>query len=216
MTCGDFCHDVYCYTMREHFCHDDSCRPAPASRADAALDRLNESIAKIDPEATVQFLYEALGVSSRKDALSAITGLKERVRFTEDFETLQLRLTRLREACSQENDEVCQLLGKVLGYPWFKDDQANFPGATEADGVCVGDNVAVTMAMQAAHKIEFLQAEVEVLRGIGCGEDTDGPCGVCVKCYKAELHYWLKHVRLDGLGDIDLMNFRRAGRMSHG
>lgn len=28
-----------------------------------------------------------------------------------------------------------QILAKALDFPWFKDDQVNFPGATEADGV---------------------------------------------------------------------------------
>jgi hypothetical protein len=119
-------------------------------------------------------LYSALGVETLKDALSAVRGLQERVRFTADFESLQLRLIRLSEACAKENDEVCQILGKVLGYPWFKDDQANFPGATEAEGVCVGDNVAVTMAMQAARKIADLTTEVEDLKYQSM-EDQLGP-----------------------------------------
>lgn len=50
--------------------------------------------------------------------------------------------------------EITQLCGKALGYPWFKDDQKNFPGATERDGVCVGEHVAVTIVMElvAAYK----------------------------------------------------------------
>jgi hypothetical protein len=52
--------------------------------------------------------------------------------------------------------EVEQTLGKALDYPWYKDDQKNFPGATEADGVCTGDNVAETLALEAAHRIEYL------------------------------------------------------------
>lgn len=31
-------------------------------------------------------------------------------------------------------------------------------------------------------EVERLTAEVEVLRGVGCMEDGDGPCGVCRKC----------------------------------
>lgn len=31
-------------------------------------------------------------------------------------------------------------------------------------------------------EVESLQAEVEMLRGVGCSEDGDGPCGVCRKC----------------------------------
>jgi hypothetical protein len=49
--------------------------------------------------------------------------------------------------------EVEQILGKALGYPWYKDDKKNFPNATEADGVCVGDNIAESLAMEAATAI---------------------------------------------------------------
>lgn len=72
-------------------------------------------------------------------------------------------LERLRTACSKLNDGVSQTLGKVLDYPWFKDDQKNFPGATEANGVCVGEHVAETIAMEAAREIERLRARVAEL-----------------------------------------------------
>lgn len=62
-------------------------------------------------------------------------------------------IARLRNACSTMNYDVSQTLGKALGYPWFKDDQKNFPGATEKDGVCVGDHVAESIAMAAASRI---------------------------------------------------------------
>ena len=60
---------------------------------------------------------------------------------------------RLRLACSRINDEVCQSAGKALGYPWFKDDPANFPGATEANGVCVGDHVAESIVEELARSL---------------------------------------------------------------
>ena len=53
---------------------------------------------------------------------------------------------------------------QMLGYPWFKDDQVNFPGATEEQGVCVGDHVAATLSMDAARKIEKAEAERARLR----------------------------------------------------
>lgn len=68
---------------------------------------------------------------------------------------------RLLNAYSQQNYEVCQTLGKVLGYPWLKDDQKNFPGSTEADGVCVGEHVAESIAEEAAKKITELQSMIE-------------------------------------------------------
>jgi hypothetical protein len=34
--------------------------------------------------------------------------------------------------------------------------------------------------------VERVTAEVEMLRGVGCCEDGDGPCGVCLKCARRE------------------------------
>jgi hypothetical protein len=64
-------------------------------------------------------------------------------------------------ALIKESDEIAQVLGKALGYPWYKDDPKNFPNATEADGVCVGDHTAWSLAMCAADKIKELEDKVE-------------------------------------------------------
>lgn len=64
------------------------------------------------------------------------------------------KISSLINAISKENDEICQALGKALHYPWFKDDQENFPGANEETGVCVGEHVAVSIAEEAAKWIE--------------------------------------------------------------
>lgn len=77
------------------------------------------------------------------------------------YEASRAEITRLREACSRENEDISQVLGKVLGYPWFKDDRANFPDATEADGVCVGEHVAISLADEAAAKIARLRQALE-------------------------------------------------------
>lgn len=74
------------------------------------------------------------------------------------FRDAQDEAARLKKACAAQNQEVCQTLGKALECPWFKDDQKNFPGSTEEDGVCVGDQVAETLAAAAAGKIEELEA----------------------------------------------------------
>ncbi len=72
-------------------------------------------------------------------------------------------ILRLRKALATQQAEIQQILGKALGYPWFKDDQKNFPGATEENGVCVGEHVAETLAMEAAAKITELKRKVEEL-----------------------------------------------------
>lgn len=77
----------------------------------------------------------------------------------DEVETLRAEVVRMKKAASTINEEVCQTLGKVLNYPWLMDDQTNFPGATEVDGVCVGDHVAETLAAEAAERIDKLQAE---------------------------------------------------------
>jgi hypothetical protein len=82
-------------------------------------------------------------------------------------------IQRLRNAYSKENDEISQIAGKVLDYPWFKDDQQNFPGATEKDGVCVGDHVAASIVMELANRfVEYehrlKQAEKWMRHSINC------------------------------------------------
>ena len=57
-------------------------------------------------------------------------------------------------------NEIEQILGKALGYPWYKDDPKNFPDATEANGVCVGDHVPESLAAEAAARIADLQADL--------------------------------------------------------
>ena len=62
-----------------------------------------------------------------------------------------------RTSMLQEFHDIEQTLGKALGYPRYKDDQKNFPGATDADGVCVGDHVAASLATEAAERIRVLE-----------------------------------------------------------
>lgn len=71
-------------------------------------------------------------------------------------------LARLRASMAAENDRICQILGAVLGYPRFCDDQRNFPSATEADGVCVGDHVAMSLASEAARELKRLKDVLHV------------------------------------------------------
>jgi hypothetical protein len=73
---------------------------------------------------------------------------------------------RMVNAGIKNEHEIEQILGKALGYPWFKDDQKNFPGATEEHGVCVGEHVAVTLAMEAAERIKDGDMIVERLHRI--------------------------------------------------
>ena len=66
------------------------------------------------------------------------------------------KLKEVRDKMIKESQEIEQILGKALGYPWYKDDPTNFPNATEADGVCVAPNTAASLAMHAADKIKMM------------------------------------------------------------
>lgn len=108
------------------------------------------------------FTWSSLGVkASFEYAVAILKCTFERVgaqykRITE----LEAKIKRQLNAFAKVNDEICQTLGKVLGYPWYKDDQKNFSGATEADGICQGENIAECMAIEAAKRIKKLESQV--------------------------------------------------------
>ena len=77
---------------------------------------------------------------------------KANFQLREGAEEQQQRMNYLRKEIFEQNQEIEQTCGNVLGYPWFKDDQKNFPGATEKDGVCVGDHVAATIVSELASR----------------------------------------------------------------
>ncbi len=81
-----------------------------------------------------------------------------------EIAALKAEIERLKRAAAQESHAIEQIFGPALGYPPYSGDQKNFPGATEADGVCVGEHVAASLAAEAADKIRALLAEVELLR----------------------------------------------------
>lgn len=109
---------------------------------------------------------------AERDALTAeVTRLKaveadydyherEMIELEEDNARLTARVAKLEWACSATQHDIQQTLGKALNYPWYKDDQKNFPNATEADGVCVGDHVAESLADETVTKITALRAEI--------------------------------------------------------
>lgn len=80
--------------------------------------------------------------------------------------SLSAENARLRKACRAQEHEISQTLGRALGYPRYVDDPATFPGATEADGVCTGDHVAETLALQAAEQIERAKKVEQALHGL--------------------------------------------------
>ena len=92
--------------------------------------------------------------------LHAKNQLDECLRINEKLAAQQAIINKAKK----ESLDIEQVLGKALGYPWFKDDQFNFPNATETDGVAVGDHTAWSLACEAADKIKELQNELDRLK----------------------------------------------------
>ncbi len=67
------------------------------------------------------------------------------------------RYTKVANGYSTTQHEISQALGRALGYPRYADDQENFPGADDSDGVCVGELLAEDLASLAAREIESLK-----------------------------------------------------------
>jgi hypothetical protein len=110
-------------------------------------------------------------------------------------------LIALRKVLSRMNDEICQTLGKALGYPWFKDDQKNFPGATEENGVCVGEHVAESIAAEAASRLTAMREEIERKDAL-CNKYKWQVRDTCVRAEAAEAEVRRLTALLEPLGRI--------------
>lgn len=77
------------------------------------------------------------------------------------------RILNLRTAIAKSQEEITQICGKALGYSWYKDDQKNFPGATEKTGVCVGEHVAETIVAELADKYAKANERIKRLEAAG-------------------------------------------------
>jgi hypothetical protein len=74
--------------------------------------------------------------------------------------------------------------------------------AEENDCAALHDDVDKLEQENAALKdqLEIKQAEVDVLRGVDCEANGDGPCGICVKCLRAQVERLTRPVSMDELG----------------
>jgi hypothetical protein len=89
-----------------------------------------------------------------------ITGRKTPLAAADEIERLRAWKEKVIYQARRDEESICQDLGRALGFPSYRDDLVNFPDATEADGVCVGDLVGVVLAEMAADKITALRAEI--------------------------------------------------------
>jgi hypothetical protein len=85
-----------------------------------------------------------------------------RSKLLEDYGYIIDNLREKETKMLKELREIEQILGAALGFPWFKDDQKNFPNATESDGVCIGDHTAWSLALMAADKIKALEEKINL------------------------------------------------------
>lgn len=118
---------------------------------------------------------------------------------------------RLKSAAIAANEEICQTLGAVLGYPWFKDSPEIFPNASEADGVCVGPDTAETLAVAAAGRIKTLKASNERMEAalravVNLIDDSYGVAGLHLN---GDVAPW-DELRTGGLYDEWLVAFDTA------
>lgn len=109
----------------------------------------------------------------------AFTRAEYTLRLFATLDRERAEVERLKTAFAASDDEIQQILARALGwYPWYKDDQKNFPGATEVDGVCVGDHVGASLAEETAREIAALRGLLADCRryinvwGIGPDEET--------------------------------------------
>jgi hypothetical protein len=128
-------------------------RKTPLEAADE-IERLRSELEKLsDPSAVhVSILHGKIALT--KEQARHIAGVDQ------EIERLRAWKEKVIDQARRDEDSICQDLGRALGFPWFKDDPVNFPNATEADGVCVGEHVAATLAKMAADKITALRAEI--------------------------------------------------------
>ena len=111
------------------------------------------------------------GMNKQRDSdQSVVDGLDAKI--TEQAAEIK----KLEDIGCKTDGEIEQILAQAIGgFPWYKDDQKNFPNSTEKDGVCVGDHTPVTLAMTAAKVIVKQEAEIKRLKGIAIKVVEDEP-----------------------------------------
>lgn len=104
-------------------------------------------------ELTISGYHPGSGGSSDRSTIVCLTAQLKQARD---------HITHLESACAKQAIEIEQMCGQALGYPWFKDDQKNFPGATEADGVIIGEHVPETIVAELVAAFNKLKENTKV------------------------------------------------------
>jgi hypothetical protein len=102
-----------------------------------------------------------------KDCATMYDLAGEMKRMERELNAANAKIKQLRDGIYKQGHEIEQTCGKALGYQLFKDDQKNFPGSTEEDGVCVGDHVAETIVSELAKRHTEALARINRLEQSG-------------------------------------------------
>ncbi len=105
-------------------------------------------------------LKEGIDVLSAERNMTKDQLLKDYARIIDEQQEEIKKLNGRINKMLAEFQEIEQILGKALMYPWLKDDQETFPNATEADGV-VSTGPTWLVATEAADRIKELAEQVD-------------------------------------------------------
>jgi hypothetical protein len=126
-----------------------ACIPVPSTPASVLLPP-DELLTERDLQEFIEGTLVLAYMEGQANSNASATKLaKEIIAKCRQSEAARIKQLELGKKLSMESDNrIEQAIGKVLGYPAYKDDQKNFPNATEADGVCVGDHVAESLVQE--------------------------------------------------------------------
>ena len=139
--------------------HCPACIPVPSTPASVPLppELLTERDLQEFIEGTLVLAYMEGQANSNASATKLA---KEIIAKCRQSEAARIKQLELGKKLSMESDNrIEQAIGKVLGYPAYKDDQKNFPNATESNGVCVGDHVAESLVMELVDRFKAIRAD---------------------------------------------------------
>lgn len=135
------------------------------------------------------------------------------------------RIEELKNIGARQGHFVEQTLAQAIGgFAWYKDDQKNFPGSTEQDGVCIGELVTDDIVEHAAKLIREYNASIrpvenaiEALKQIAI-YDQEGrplPNGTGAFAWDAPFDWRRRSMKQEDLARAAYKAFCEAGVLKH-
>lgn len=116
-----------------------------------------------------------------------------------------LLLERKESQTNMTPEQLAKIDERASGFPntnKWPDDPVDIIGLVKMLARDRDDLLSYVHDLQ--HRLETRRFEVEVLRGIDCEKDGDGPCGACLKCMK-------RKGRVDALEEFACLGLKEAG-----